>query len=220
MDLPKWSRSPAPSAKGRVRLCVANLNPYLWSAYWLRRYFGFHSAKSSLSDLSPARSPQRLPHLSVCRPLSWQTRALPKQQSEASKTRLVWHSKEARLPASSLWGLDFWSLPRFGSGHIVLSRSSVLDLADRLFQYSHASAAASTPKQPTWAQTLWEKSKRASRKMIPATPQSLRITWETMSETAPAWRRIFLKHTQLPSSPRFFWVRRHLPEQALRHCFL
>jgi K(+)-stimulated pyrophosphate-energized sodium pump len=52
---------------------------------------------------------------------------------------------------------------------------------------SRASAAASTPRPPTWAPTSPARSRRTSPRTTPATPASSPTTSATTSATSPAW---------------------------------
>jgi Ran GTPase-activating protein (RanGAP) involved in mRNA processing and transport len=75
---------------------------------------------------------------------------------------------------------------------------------------SRASAAASTPRPPTWAPTSPARSRRTSPKTTPATPASSPTTWVTTWATSPAWaptstslrRRRGRHHGHRPHRPR------------------
>jgi K(+)-stimulated pyrophosphate-energized sodium pump len=64
------------------------------------------------------------------------------------------------------------------------------------------SAAASSPRPPTWAPTWSARSSRASRRTTRATPPPSPTTWATTSATAPAWRR-----TCSSPTPSRWWPR-------------
>jgi K(+)-stimulated pyrophosphate-energized sodium pump len=73
---------------------------------------------------------------------------------------------------------------------------ALLALAARWWRCSCASAAASTPRPPTWAPTWWARSSRA----CPRTTRAMRLPsptwWVTTWATAPAWPPTFSRATR------------------------
>ena len=69
--------------------------------------------------------------------------------------------------------------PRSSSGSASAARCS---------RCSCGSAAASSPRRPTWAPTSSARSRRASPRTTRATPRRSPTTWVTTWATAPVWR--------------------------------
>ena len=79
---------------------------------------------------------------------------------------------------------------------------------------SCGSAAASSPRPPTWAPTSSARSRRASPRTTPATRPRSPTTWATTSATAPAWPPTCSSPTRSLSSPPSSWARRRSVSRA------
>ena len=190
--------SRARSRKARPRTCAVSSRPSAcsWSSSsscsccCLPIPAGCAGAGRSSSWSAPVS--RRSPGSRGCRCASAATSGWrPRRGRVVSGRRCGSRSAPAAWPGCSPWA---WacSAPRSWCSFTRATRRKCWrdsGSARRCWRCSCVSAAASTPRPPTWARTWWARSSRASRRTTRGTPRRSRTTLVTTWATARAWRR-------------------------------